>query len=1253
MNREGDKSAKSAHQSQKLPRAQQQGACLKKRREPSTKDAQSCSTGTHSVQWVSGKEVKNVGRGKRPGKASSGLPTESRGSPGAHRKLSDASNASEDLSKDSGCVSGKTSSSDSSSEISDCPSEGNKQDSPSSDNELSWIYGRAYVSADREGKGDCKPCIKSTGAFHPDAGGSLSLLSSPGTFMDLMMGETTEDLVREVEDLRSENEYLKDEVEELRCEMLEMRDMFQEEGAYQLQELRLQLEQANKTCRILQYRLRKAERRSIRVAKTGQVDGELVRTLEHDIKVAKSVSLRLYNELEVVQQRNSQLEWENEGLREKTQELEVAKQVLQTEMEKTKESTLRRKSVRTTPSKAEKRLSQQIEDDSTDLKCQLHFAKEELALMCKKLTKLVSESEAMREELARYQSAYGDIEAIQTPGGKANSVHAREAEVKVHLKLIEEEATLLSRRIVELEVENRGLRAEMSDLRQKMGGGGGGGGEEEDEDNQEVAEENLTPSTPVKDRDGREQSLEMEHMDKQEKQGTTQPEGMIPACQITREGPVGGEWDPLDHNENDNNQKLCRNVSGMTVKDYEALVALRDHSCILISAIQLLSTLPKNGHCSSPSCALISPTEVDVKAQKVFLPVPLNEALELLQSMLLSFIGRLETLLTGEDVGKLSFHQDSHTVSCLSGSSGVHNVENIKGFPSQQHCAEDLHSTEIKKRAKQTSQGPSSQQDLFHSYRDPKMQLILQILWVLHQWCQVKEPELEGKEIRDKALCALWGLLHDFGTQLQDGQIEFDAEAKAPQDKTTECNTNIVHEERHSDTDRKCKSKGKGVRRYNSSQGSKRKNWCYVNYEAAQLDQEDPVKTWDHIIMPLSFPDLDFEEMFVERSHTAPERSTFRIYYSPPSARRVQLAQLKQSPITDRESVNSASPWWTPPTSFSPLCLSSANLSDDMKEMTASWRREEEKRGMLHGQWVDVVCSGTQTNTRPQMVSVGLQTDGTQGPVSVRNSPSRALNSSLVSARSHISNSLEGVTGKTDRSRPTSTSPKLYQRHSASGASSISSSTAFSSTLASSPSSSSTSRERAFWNLSPQSHTGMTLARQINHQAGGGHNHTPLSSDVSGQGDKPPSKFAGANRYGLVTEFLRRVSGRAEKPVPGSGKAKSGLKNLERVPTRPPAVPLHRTDSVTRIVNQRFMKQREDASRSQKAEKGSSLSQSVRRSSTAVTAEDGNYDCSSSSTLTFCFARPSRSTQRQASNQSKMQRHRYSPPVRAAADSCE
>lgn len=87
--------------------------------------------------------------------------------------------------------------------------------------------------------------------------------------------------------------------------MLEMRDMFQEEEVYQLQELRLQLEQANKSCRILQYRLRKAERRSIRVAQTGQVDGELVRTLEHDIKVRGRLAVCVVGSHKLTQRQQS------------------------------------------------------------------------------------------------------------------------------------------------------------------------------------------------------------------------------------------------------------------------------------------------------------------------------------------------------------------------------------------------------------------------------------------------------------------------------------------------------------------------------------------------------------------------------------------------------------------------------------------------------------------------------------------------------------------------------------------------------------------------------------------------------------------------------------------------------------------------------------------------------------------------------------------------------------------------------------
>uniref|UniRef100_A0A8C7SAZ4 DUF4482 domain-containing protein n=1 Tax=Oncorhynchus mykiss TaxID=8022 RepID=A0A8C7SAZ4_ONCMY len=255
-----------------------------------------------------------------------------------------------------------------------------------------------------------------------------------------------------------------------------------EEDVYQLQELRQQFEQANKTCRILQYRLRKAERRSLRVAQTGQVDGELIRTLEQDVKVAKDVSIRLHNELDSVEKKRGRLEQENEELRVRLQDLEVAKQVLQTEMEKQRENSLKKRGARPN-NKPEKKPS--VQEDNSDLKCQLHFAKEESVLMCKKLTKMAKDSEAMREELAKYRSVYGDVDASLTVEEVNDSPHTREAEVRVHLKLVEEEANLLSRRIVELEVENRGLRAEMDDMKGQelppglglggMGGPGGGG----------------------------------------------------------------------------------------------------------------------------------------------------------------------------------------------------------------------------------------------------------------------------------------------------------------------------------------------------------------------------------------------------------------------------------------------------------------------------------------------------------------------------------------------------------------------------------------------------------------------------------------------------------------------------------------------------------------------------------------------------------------------------------------------------------
>lgn len=58
------------------------------------------------------------------------------------------------------------------------------------------------------------------------------------------------------QDLLEENEVLKEEVEEMQREIEEMHDHFQDEDTDTLRELQRELEAANKTCRIFQFKVR-------------------------------------------------------------------------------------------------------------------------------------------------------------------------------------------------------------------------------------------------------------------------------------------------------------------------------------------------------------------------------------------------------------------------------------------------------------------------------------------------------------------------------------------------------------------------------------------------------------------------------------------------------------------------------------------------------------------------------------------------------------------------------------------------------------------------------------------------------------------------------------------------------------------------------------------------------------------------------------------------------------------------------------
>ncbi|XP_048882468.1 protein SOGA3-like isoform X4 [Brienomyrus brachyistius] len=278
----------------------------------------------------------------------------------------------------------------------------------------------------------------------------------------------------EIERLAEENEDLRNEIEEMRTEMDEMRDTFYEEDACQLLDMRRELERANKNCRILQYRLRKAERKRLRYAQTGEIDGELLRSLEQDLKVAKDVSVRLHHELENVEEKRTKTEEENEKLRQQLIEVEVTKQALQNELDRAKELSLKRRGSKDVQ-KGEKRIPQTpTEEDNEDLKCQLAFIKEEATLMRKKMAKIDKEKDRLEHELQKYRSFYGDLDSPLPKGEAGGPPSTREAELKLRLRLVEEEANILGRKIVELEVENRGLKAELDDLRGEDADGASG-----------------------------------------------------------------------------------------------------------------------------------------------------------------------------------------------------------------------------------------------------------------------------------------------------------------------------------------------------------------------------------------------------------------------------------------------------------------------------------------------------------------------------------------------------------------------------------------------------------------------------------------------------------------------------------------------------------------------------------------------------------------------------------------------------------
>lgn len=72
--------------------------------------------------------------------------------------------------------------------------------------------------------------------------------------------------------------------------------------------------------------------------------------------------------------------------------------------------------------------------------------------MRKKTAKIDKEKDRLEQELQKYRSFYGDMDSPHPKGEAGGPPSTRESELKLRLRLVEEEANILGRKIVELEV---------------------------------------------------------------------------------------------------------------------------------------------------------------------------------------------------------------------------------------------------------------------------------------------------------------------------------------------------------------------------------------------------------------------------------------------------------------------------------------------------------------------------------------------------------------------------------------------------------------------------------------------------------------------------------------------------------------------------------------------------------------------------------------------------------------------------------
>ncbi|XP_057661473.1 early endosome antigen 1 isoform X2 [Diorhabda carinulata] len=291
------------------------------------------------------------------------------------------------------------------------------------------------------------------------------------------------------EELMDENEDIKKELRDMEEQMDELQDNFREDQAVEYTSIKKDLDQTTKNCRILSFKLRKAERKAAQLEiekaelekKMKDITGsgttlsqiEKIKELEQEIKVSNEVSVRLQKELDEAKSKISKVEDTKGPTKKKAPTLASIGKNPSTDGKVSRES-LTRGGSQDDPVQLLRDLQDSLEREA-DLREQLKFAEEEAQNLRKKVSRIEDDNESLVLQLKKMANRARTRKLSPTnqklslePTEKSDiSEDDDPAEIKLQLELSEQEASVLRHKVEELEGDNHKLKSKIKELQEQ------------------------------------------------------------------------------------------------------------------------------------------------------------------------------------------------------------------------------------------------------------------------------------------------------------------------------------------------------------------------------------------------------------------------------------------------------------------------------------------------------------------------------------------------------------------------------------------------------------------------------------------------------------------------------------------------------------------------------------------------------------------------------------------------------------------